>query len=182
MFQKNLLLSQYFFFTILIDKKVLFENLFNFNGYEEFSSSVISLFVDVIPFLYAIAVVISNISLIIGGLTYLLDEKEENGKWMIIRALSVIGLFMFIFNDTSLKNSLHSTNYAQLEAFTSFLSMYLVFIFATLSLIYFTGNCGLYLLNQEKIAVKNIKKSIFCLLLVILPLGNHFPEFPKWKW
>ena len=163
-------------------QNLLFNDILDYEKYKGISSSITSLFVEVLPFLYALAIIISNLSLILGGITYLLDEKEVNGKRMIIRSLSIILLFIFIFNDVSLKNSLNSTNYEQLENFASFISMYLVFILATLSLIYLIGNCGLYLINQERIFIKNIKKSIICLLVVILPLGIHFPEFPSWKW
>ncbi|MHA1978092.1 MAG: hypothetical protein ACW98F_00490 [Candidatus Hodarchaeales archaeon] len=165
-----------------MSKNIRLYNILDIEQYEGISESVISLFIEVLPFLYALAIIISNLSLILGGITYLLDDREENGKWMIIRSLSIITLFIFIFNDITLENNFNSTNYEQLETFTSFISMYLVFILATLSLIYLIGNCGLYLINQERIFIKNIKKSIICLLVIILPLGKHFPEFPTWKW
>jgi hypothetical protein len=167
---------------LFMSKNIRLYNILDIEQYEGISESVISLFIEVLPFLYALAIIISNLSLILGGITYLLDDREENGKWMIIRSLSIITLFIFIFNDITLENNFNSTNYEQLETFTSFISMYLVFILATLSLIYLIGNCGLYLINQERIFIKNIKKSIICLLVIILPLGKHFPEFPTWKW
>ncbi|MHA2106516.1 MAG: hypothetical protein ACW99R_02250, partial [Candidatus Hodarchaeales archaeon] len=161
---------------------ILLGDIFDIDQFEGISSSIIGLFVEVLPFLYALAIIISNLSLILGGITYLLDEREENGKWMIARALSIITLFIFLFNDVSLMERINSTRFDQIETFTSYISMYLLFILATLSLIYLIGNCGLYLMNQERNFVKNIRKSIICLLVVILPLGNHFPQFPVWKW
>ncbi len=156
-------------------------DIFDMNQFEGISSSVINLFTEIIPILYTIAIILSNISLILGGLTFLFDEREENGKKMIFRALTIILVFIFVFNDVSTTSLFSSTEYEQLESFTSFISMYLVFILATLSLIFLIGNCGLYLINQERVYVKNIRKSILCLLVVILPLGNHFPKFPIWS-
>ena len=170
-------------YLILLNSQIILINdILDINQVEGISSSIIGLFVEVLPFLHVIALLISYLSLILGGITYLLDEREENGKKMIIRALSIITLFIFIFNDFSPKNNMNSPNLEQLESFTSFISMYLVFILATLSLIFLIGNCGLYIINPEKNFVKNIRKSIICLLVVIIPLGNNFPNFPTWKW
>ena len=59
--------------------------------------SILSFFEEIFPLFYAIAVFISYISLVVGGITFLLDSRDENGKEMIFRSLIVIFIFFFIF-------------------------------------------------------------------------------------
>jgi hypothetical protein len=54
---------------------------------------ILGFFEEIFPLFYAIAVFVSYISLVVGGITFLLDSRDENGKEMIFRSLIVIFTF-----------------------------------------------------------------------------------------
>ena len=144
-------------------------------------ANILSFLGEILPFFYTIAVIVTNISLILGGLIYLLDSQEKNGKEMIFRSLSMIFLFIFIFNDIIFTNNSLSNDLGGIEELGSYILLYLLYSFATLSLIMFIVNCGLYLINPNPKTVKGIKKSIVCIFTALLPLGFNFPSFPTWR-
>ena len=144
-------------------------------------ASILGFLGEILPLFYTISIMITNISLILGGLIYLLDSREENGKNMIFRSLFILFLFIFIFKDSSiLDNSLHNP-YQEIEELGSFILRYLLYSFTTLSLIMFLANCGFYLLNPNHKTAKGIKKSVLCIFAAMLPLGFNFPTLPVWR-
>ena len=142
--------------------------------------SILGFFTEILPFFHAIAVIISNTSLVVGGIIFLLDSREDNGKEMIFRSLSVICIFYFIFNGLSINNDLYYMEISNIEALGSFILLYLLFSLAALSLIMLIANCGLYMINPTPKNMKGIKKSVICIFAVLLPLGLHFPTLPNW--
>lgn len=167
----------------LIFKKVErdFFSLEIINYLQEFSYQIIELFSFLFPILLCITIVTINLSLISGAIVYLLDYNEENGKMMILRSLAILTLLVFIFNP-NFPNSLEVTEpFEGFQSLTSFITSYLLFIFASLSLIVFLGNLGLYLISSDTKRIKTLKKSIICLICVILPLAFQFPNMPVWR-
>ncbi|MHA1112723.1 MAG: hypothetical protein ACTSRE_16660 [Promethearchaeota archaeon] len=142
--------------------------------------SILDFFAEIFPFFYAIAVLISNTSLIVGGIIFLLDSRENNGKEMIFRSLIVIFIFFFIFKDLSINSELYNVEITNIEILGSFILLYLLFSLAVLSLIMLIVNCGLYMINPTPKNVKGIKKSVICIFAVLLPLNFHFPTIPSW--
>jgi len=149
---------------------------------ETFSSYIISILESILPVLIILAFVTSNIALIFGGITYLVDYNEENGKRIIFRSLIVLILMMNIF-PYPLDNEQPETGIqTDIIPITSYITSYLLFTFGALSLIVFIGNLGLFLIEADLKRKKNLKKSIICLLCVLLPLGFKFPKMPIWLW
>ncbi|WP_455143676.1 hypothetical protein [Candidatus Hodarchaeum mangrovi] len=147
-----------------------------------FSSYIISSLEFILPILIILAFATSNIALILGGITYLVDYNEENGKRIIARSLIVLILIMNIF--TYQMNNKQSENeyLSDIVPITSYITSYLLFTFAALSLIVFIGNLGLFLIEADLKRKKSLKKSIICLLCVLLPIGFKFPKMPIWLW
>lgn len=154
--------------------------VFRFEILPENFPSILGFFADIFPFFYAIAVITTNISLVVGGIIFLLDSREDNGKEMIFRSLFAILIFFSIFNGLSINNDLFNVEISNIEAFSSFILLYLLFSLAALSLIMLIVNCGLYMMNPTPKNVKGIKKSVICIFAVLLPLGLHFPTLPRW--
>ncbi len=155
---------------IVIRFEILNENFPSFLGF----------FAGILPFFYVIAVIISNSSLVLGGIIFLLDSRVDNGKEMIFRSLIVISIFFFIFKDPSVNSDLYNVEISNIELLGSFILLYLLFSLAALALIMFFVNCGLYMINPTSKNVKGIKKSVVCIFAVILPLGLHFPALTIW--
>jgi hypothetical protein len=142
---------------------------------------IIGILSELFPFLLNIAIVVVNLSLITGAILYLLEDNEENGKKMIKRSLITCAIIFLIFTPYS-SNSISITEpFEGFQFFTSFITSYLLFVFAALSLILFISNLGLYLLSANKNTTNHLKKSFFCLICVILPLGFQFPNMPLLK-
>ena len=154
--------------------------VFRFETLQEDSLGVLGFFAGILPFFYSIAVIITNLSLILGGIIFLLDSREDNGKEMIFRSLFVISIFSFIFKGLSVNNDLFFEEISNIELLGSFILLYLLFSLAALALIMFIVNCGLYMINPNPKNVKGIKKSVVCIFAVLLPLGLHFPTLPIW--
>ena len=149
---------------------------------ETFSSYIISVLEIILPVLIVLAFAITNIALIFGGITYLVDYNEENGKMIIFRSLIVLIIIINIFNDFNDNNQPKNVLFSDIIPISSYITSYLLFTFGTLSLIIFIGNLGLYLIEADYRRKKNLKKSIICLLCVLLPLGFQFPRMPVWLW
>ena len=146
---------------------------------EDFQS-ILSFFEEIFPLFYAIAVFISYISLVVGGITFLLDSRDENGKEMIFRSLIVIFIFFFIFKGLFMNYETYDAEISNIEVLGSFILLYLLFSLAALSLIMLIVNCGLYMINPSPKNKKGIKKSVICIFAVLLPLGFNFPTLPIW--
>ncbi|MHA1512463.1 MAG: hypothetical protein ACTSRJ_00145 [Candidatus Hodarchaeales archaeon] len=142
--------------------------------------SVLGFFAGILPFFYVIAIMITNSSLVLGGIIFLLDSRENNGKEMIFRSLIVITIFFFIFKGLTVNSDLYNVEISNIELLGTFILLYLLFSLAALALIMFFVNCGLYMINPNSKNVKGIKKSVVCIFAVLLPLGLHFPTFPIW--
>lgn len=144
------------------------------------SEEVIRIFSLLIPILLEIAVIIANFSLISGAIIYLLDYDEENGKKMIFRSVVIILLIVNVFNMEIQRTSEIIGLIKEFQEIASFITSYLLFIFAALSSIIFIGNLGLYIIESNSKRINGIKKSGFCLASIILPLGFQFPIVPTW--
>ena len=142
---------------------------------------ILDLLGEIIPLLYTVALITTNIALILGGLIYLLDSRDENGKEMVFRSLICNIIFIFIFDGTISTNSIFSSQIAGIEKLGSFILLYLLYSFAALSIIMLVTNCGIYLINPTPKTVTGIKKSIICIFAVLLPLGFNFPSLPTWR-
>ena len=156
-------------------------SVFRFDMLQENFPSILSFFAGILPFFYVIAVIISNLSLVLGGIIFLLDSREDNGKEMIFRSLIVIFIFFFIFKGLSVNSDLYNVEISNIELLGSFILLYLLFSLAALALIMFFVNCGLYMINPTSKNIKGIKKSVVCIFAVLLPLGLHFPTVPIWR-
>ncbi len=157
----------------IIDSYIIFlQNLPNF------ISGILS---ELFPVLLCIAIAVANLSLITGAIFYLFETKEDNGKKMIKRSLITCSILFLIFNPYSTNSITITEPFEGFQLFVSFLTSYLLFIFAALSLIIFIGNLGLYLLSTNTNTTNQIKKSFFCLICVILPLSFQFPNMPLLK-
>ena len=148
---------------------------------QEFSKQLVKSFSSLFPILLGITIVTVNLSLISGAIVYLLDCNDDNGKMMILRSLTILILLISIFNPNFPNSTSVMEPFEGFLPLTIFLTSYLLFIFAALSLIVFLGNLGLYIIASDSKRVKNLKKSIFCLLCIILPLGFQFPNMPLWR-
>ena len=100
---------------------------------------------------------------------------------MILRSLAILTLLIFIFDPNFPNSFVVSEPLKELQFLTTFITSYLLFIFAALSLIVFLGNLGLYMISADTKRIKTLKKSIICLICVILPLGFQFPNMPSWR-
>lgn len=167
----------------LVFKKVEghFFSLEILNYRQEISHQIIELFSSLFPILLCVTIVIVNLSLIFGAIIYLLDYNEENGRMMILRSLAILTLLIFIFHSEFPTTIEVTEPFEGFQSLTSFITSYLLFIFASLSLIVFLGNLGLYLLSSDRNRIKTLKKSMICLICVILPLGFQFPNMPLWR-
>jgi hypothetical protein len=88
------------------------------------STKFIDFFSIIFGTLLIVATITTNISLIWGGLIYLLDYKEENGKIIVIRSFIVLMLLIVLFNPQPKESS---TALGSLESFnylTSYLTSY----------------------------------------------------------
>lgn len=148
---------------------------------QEFSKQLLKLLSSLFPILLSITIVTVNLSLISGAIVYLLDYNEDNGKIMILRSFIILILLISIFNPKFPNSTVVMEPFEGFLPLTSFITSYLLFIFAALSLIVFLGNLGLYLIASDSKRVKNLKKSVFCLICIILPLGFQFPNMPLWR-
>jgi hypothetical protein len=147
---------------------------------ENFSDNIIDFFSTLFPYLLSISIAILNISFICGGINYLLDYNEENGKLIIIRSFILLLLIFFIFNPSSSESTIFTDSLEGFRELISFITSYLLFIFAALSLIMFIINLGLLFTIYDYKRVKKIKKCVLCLLCTLLPLGFQFPSMPSW--
>lgn len=136
---------------------------------------------ELFPVLLNIAIVVTNLSLLTGAILYLLENNEENGKKMIKRSLITNSIIFLIFTPYSSNTLTINEPFEGFQIFASFITSYLLFIFAALSFILFIGNLGLYLLSTNVNTTDQLKKSFFCLICVILPLGFQFPNMPSLK-
>ncbi|MFX0137194.1 MAG: hypothetical protein ACFFDN_26375 [Candidatus Hodarchaeota archaeon] len=144
------------------------------------STKFINFFSGIFVILLIVATVTTNISLIWGGIIYLLDYKEENGKKIIIRSFIVLMLIIILFNPHPIESSPALGSLDDFNYLTSYITSYLLFIFASISKITFIGNLGLYLLASNRKRIYTIKKSCLCLFCVLLPLGFQLPIMPIW--
>ncbi|MHA2243923.1 MAG: hypothetical protein ACXADY_03055 [Candidatus Hodarchaeales archaeon] len=166
--------------TLILAEKIDFTPLEILNYLQVFSKQIIELFSSIFPVSLSIAIVTVNISLISGAIVYLLGSSEENGKMMIFRSLVILLILISIFNPNFPNSTVVMEPFEGFQPLTSFLTSYLLFIFAALSLIVFLGNLGLYIIESDSKRIKNLKKSVFCLICIILPLGFQFPNMPLW--
>lgn len=134
----------------------------------------------VFPVLLSIAFVTVNFSIISGAIIYLLDYNEENGKIMVLRSLVILLLLIILFDINYLNSIIVMKPLNEFQSITSFIISYMLFILATLSLIIFIGNLGLFLISGDFNRKKTIKKSFICLVCILLPLGFQFPNMPVW--
>lgn len=155
-------------------------SFFDVEDLQGISSSLISFFEEIFPYLHSVTIMICTISLLIGGIIYLLDENEKNGKKTIFRSLIMLILYILIFKDIFLQLNINIREFEQLQSLSSYISFYLLFILASLSLILFIGTCGLYVISPNSKLVERMRKCIICFLAVIIPLGINFPKFPQW--
>jgi hypothetical protein len=144
------------------------------------SEEIIKIISLLIPILLEIAIIIANISLFSGAIIYLLDYDEENGKKMIFRSVLIILLIVNVFNMEIQRTSEIIGLIKDYQDIASFITSYLLFIFAALSSIIFIGNLGLYIIESNSKRINGIKKSGICLACIILPLGFQFPIVPIW--
>jgi hypothetical protein len=152
------------------------------NYRQEITHQISELLSSLFPILLCITIVTVNLSLVFGAIIYLLDYNEENGKMMILRSLAILTLLIFIFHSEFPTGTIEVMEpFEGFQSLTSFITSYLLFIFASLSLIVFLGNLGLYLLSSDRNRIKTLKKSVICLICVILPLGFQFPNMPLWR-
>jgi ABC-type sulfate transport system permease component len=100
---------------------------------------------------------------------------------MVFRSFVVLMLLIFLFNPQSDESSPFLGSLEDFIILASYLTSYLLFIFAALSLIIFIANLGLYLVASDRNRLNIIKKSCFCLVCVLLPLGFQFPNMPLWR-
>ena len=166
--------------ALILGEKIDFIPLEILNYLQDFSKQLIELFSSIFPVLLSITIVTVNISLISGAIVYLLDSNEENGKMMILRSLVILLVLISIFNPNFPNSTVVMEPFEGFWPLTSFITSYLLFIFAALSLIVFLGNLGLYIIASDSKRIKNLKKSVFCLICIILPLGFQFPNMPLW--
>ncbi len=137
------------------------------------------------PILLCVAIFVVNLSLITGAIIYLIDNYNEyNGKVMIQRSFIILCVIYIVFNPYS-PNSINIVEpFDGFHLITSFITSYLLFIFAALSLILFIVNLGHYLVYTSPIsrlnAVYRLKRCGICLICVILPLSFNFPNMPIW--
>jgi hypothetical protein len=110
---------------------------------------ILDFFEAIFPLFYAIAVFISYISLVVGGITFLLDSRDENGKEMIFRSLTVILIFFFIFKGLFMNYNKYRVEISNIEVLGSFVLLYSLFSLAALSLIMLIVNFGLYMINPS---------------------------------
>ncbi len=132
----------------------------------------------IFPVTLTLAIFMVNLSFIIGAILYLLDYDELNGKKMLFRSAILSILLFFVFNVYTFTEL--EEPFQGFEKFASFITAYLLFIFAALSLILFLGNLGYYLLSPNPSQKRILKKTLFCLLCTFIPLGLQFPAMPKW--
>ncbi|MFX1506965.1 MAG: hypothetical protein ACFFDC_12750 [Promethearchaeota archaeon] len=100
---------------------------------------------------------------------------------MILRSLAILTLLFYIFNPNFPNMGEIIEPFDGFQSLATFITAYLLFIFASLSLIVFLGNLGLYIISSDMKRKKNLKKSVICLLCVIFPLGFQFPNMPIWR-
>jgi hypothetical protein len=150
------------------------------NFLQWFLESLTTRFILIFPFLLSLTIVIINISLIWGGITFLLNFNEKDGKMMIIRSFAVLVLVTYLFKPSNSSHIEFLRLSNDLLNLTFFITSYLLFIFAALSIITFIGNLGLYLLSSNSKRIDNLKKSTLCFICAILPLGLQFPFMPVW--
>ncbi len=137
------------------------------------------------PILLCVAIVVVNLSLITGAIIYLIDNHNEyNGKVMIQRSFIILCVIYIVFNPYS-PNSINIVEpFEGFHHITTFITSYLLFIFAVLSLILFILNLGFYIISTSPISRLNtfnrLKKCGICLICVILPLSFNFPNMPVW--
>ncbi|MHA2075024.1 MAG: hypothetical protein ACW97X_10420 [Candidatus Hodarchaeales archaeon] len=136
------------------------------------------------PILLCLAIVVVNLSLITGAIIYLLDNNEYNGKIMIQRSFIILCAIYMIFNPYSPGSLTIVEPFDGFQSFTSFVTSYLLFIFAALSMVLFILNLGFYLISTSPIsrlnAIYRLKRCGICLICVLLPLSFSFPNMPIW--
>jgi uncharacterized membrane protein YozB (DUF420 family) len=145
------------------------------------SDKINDFFSSIFPILLGITILTVNLSIIIGAIIYLLDYNEENGKMMILRSLAILTLLIYIFNPNFRGMGEVIEPFEGFQSIAAYITAYLLFIFSSLSLIVFLGNLGLYMVSSDLKRKKTLKKSLICLICVILPLGFQFPNMPIWR-
>ena len=148
---------------------------------EILSREIDAFFSSIFPILLCITIVTVNLSILFGAITYLLDYNEENGKMIIFRSLAILTLIIFIFNPISPNIGEVIEPFEGFLSITSYITAYMLFIFASLSLIVFLGNLGLYIISPDTKHIRTLKKSLICILCVVVPLGFQFPNMPLWR-
>lgn len=128
--------------------------------------------------LLSVAIIILNISLLYGGIVYLLEFDGRNGKIMVIRSVVVFLLLISLFSPAYDPVTFNFRYLDNIFPLISYILAYLLFIFAASALILFIGNLGFYLLSSHPRKGEGLKRCGFCLLCVLLPLGFQFPKFP----
>ncbi len=146
---------------------------------QTYSANIILFFETIFPYILGIAFIITNICVIIGAITYLIDEREYQAKQMIFRSIITLTLLTMVFSNDELSFIMNSGFLGEIESLYYFVLMYLLFILAALALILFIASCGLYLIDSNSKYSKYMSKSIICLIMVLVPTGMNFPSFPK---
>lgn len=142
------------------------------------SNSNVSFITHLFSDLLSVAIIILNLSLLYGGIMYLLDSYGRNGRMMVIRSVVMFLLLVSLFSPSYDPVSFNFKRLADIFHLISFFLAYFLFMFAALALILFIGNLGFYLLFSHPRRSDGLKRSGFCLLCVLLPLGFQFPGFP----
>ena len=154
---------------------------------ENLPKLVIGFLSRLFPILLCLAIFVVNISLITGAIKYLifLDLNDSNGKIMIQRSFIILCAIYIVFNPYSPESIIIVEPFDGFQSFIAFVTSYLLFIFAALSLILFILNLGLYLISTSPInrlnAIYRLKRCIICLICVLLPLSFSFPNMPIWS-
>lgn len=162
-------------FTLRNTHSNMFSSSFGINVVSNSNANFIAhLFSD----LLSLTIIIVNLSMLYGGIIYLLDFNGRNGRVMVIRSVVVFLLLFSLFSPSYDSVSFNFKHLADIFPLISIFISYFLFIFAALALILFIGNLGFYLLSSHPRRSDGLKRSGFCLLCILLPLGFQFPRFP----
>ncbi|MFW9903366.1 MAG: hypothetical protein ACFFFH_03460 [Candidatus Thorarchaeota archaeon] len=149
-------MSQYDLFSLKVEMDFFLIEVINY--LESISDEIIEFFSLIFPILLCITIFAVNLSIILGSVIYLLDYNEENGKMIILRSLAILTLLIFIFNPNFPDIGEYVEPFDGFTSLATYITAYLLFIFASLSLIVFLGNLGLYIISSDIKRKKTLKK------------------------
>jgi len=161
-----------------IEEPLVYEMTHN-NAIPNYSDNIISFFEIIFPYIHFLAIMVANLCVIIGALIYLIDDREYHGKQMILRSLLALIILTIVFSGNNTALVMNSEDLRMFESFYHFTLNYLLFILAALSIILFFASCGLFLIDSKSKYSKYMRKSIICLIAVLVPMGMKFPSIPN---